>query len=243
MRIAEANRWASRMPEGKGKEGGEATGSDRIFQDILKACTTSVVDPGPAYAEWSWEKALIADRFQALLQIRALTYPDVPYSFNVQCENCDKAFIASVNLARGGDLEYRDIPPEARTIYRTSNRFEVTVGKGENEHKFVYKLASGEDEARIRRLVKDNRDHLVSASLGGRILEMDGITEPMEIMSALENLDLQSYLELKTHMEDNDGGVETDITARCPHCSHANFNTPLPFGKTFILPDSYRRSR
>ncbi len=237
MRIAEVNRWAGRMGEGDKSE--PTIGSNKVFADILKNCTTSIVSPGPCYDEFSWETALIADRFQALCQIRHLSYPDIPYSFSVQCENCDKKFVTNINVGRGGDITYRDVPESARLTYRNGNRFEATVGT----RKVVFKLANGKDEAVARRLVQENRDKAISAGLSARIIELDGVTERNELMKLLEDMDLQDFTELKTLMEDVDGGVETEIDARCPHCEHVNFEVSLPFGRSFILPTSFRRSR
>lgn len=232
MKVAEANRWASRS--------GDKQTPGQVFNELLKACTVKVVDPGPAYAEFSWDTALIGDRFFGLMQIRCTSYKE-PYAFKWQCDKsseggCGKTFDVAINLDKDGDLRYVDMSPEARRIYRESNRFETTVAG----YKVVFKLINGSDEPKVQRLLEQNKDRQLSASIASRLVEIEGV-EPNDWMRWLDDLDLDDFLKLKDAIEGVDGGVDTEIDISCPLCGHVMFDVQLPFGRGFILPTARRR--
>src|SRR4051794_41098829 len=82
----------------KGKEGKvlsdrTAARAGALFEKILAGCWLGTTDPGiyelsetgstDSTGTIDWSKILVADRFYALLQIRALTFGD-EYAFSVQ---------------------------------------------------------------------------------------------------------------------------------------------------------------
>ncbi len=232
MKVAEANRWASRS--------GEKQTPGQVFNELLKACTVKVEDPGPAYTEFSWDNALIGDRFFGLMQIRCASYKE-PYSFKWQCDKsgeggCGRPFDVSINIDKDGDLRYVDMSAEARATYRASNRFETSVAGT----KVVFKLINGADEPKVQRLLEQNKDRQLSASIAARLVEVEGV-EQNDWMRWLDNLDLDDFVTLKESIEQVDGGVDTEIDISCPHCGHVMFDVQLPFGRGFILPTARRR--
>lgn len=109
---------------------GDAAGmkSGASFDRILANCWVSTEDVGRAYTEEAlsprpkWSKMLSADRFYALLMIRALTWGP-RYSYKVMCPACGEWNTGEVDLR---DLEVVEIPDESCANFRAGqNRFDV----------------------------------------------------------------------------------------------------------------------
>lgn len=250
MKIQEANKLAQRAEPttagGSGAQVSAAQAQSHVFNDLLRMCTVSIVDPGPCYEPCGvnvfWDRALVADRFHALIQIRCTTYPDMLYTFRYQCEprdagGCGKPFHYGLELEkRGEEIKYKDVPEKSRSMFRAGNRFEALIaGK-----KVWFSLMTGDDETRAQKWVERNPTSPIGAALAARILEIDGV-EDVAKLEWINDLDMVDFIALRDAMEDADGGIDTSLDLLCPHCGHVNFDVTLPFGRQFLMPATSRR--
>lgn len=206
------------------------------FDQVLRACCTDVVDPGPYTTPLNWESVLIADRFAVVLGIRIATYgPE--YAFGVQCPDagCRERFDWELNLET--DLTQKDFPADSIEVFQTSNRFRTTMPDG---RAVWFKLMTGADEVRAAKKIKTSRDRLITCALAARIIEIEGV-EGNDKMRFLEDLDMQTVRELMDAFDEVDGGFQTRIEVECPGCGNI-FDVDLPFGRDFYIPRT-RRSR
>ncbi len=119
MKGAEFNLLGDR----KGMRSGES------FDRILANCWVRTEDQGRAYgddmvAPIRWSKMLSADRFYALVQIRAATWGS-KYEFVLPCPDCGERIMDSVDVS---DLKVNRIPDQSCAAFREgTNRFELWV--------------------------------------------------------------------------------------------------------------------
>ena len=208
------------------------------FDKVLRACWETTIDPGPydmGEGGPDWSRALVADRFAALIGVRVATYgPD--YEFQVNCANeaCPgKRFMWGLNLET--DLERKALPEESITVWLNDNRFPAKAG-GKN---LWFKLLTGADEARNTVRFRQSRDALITAALASRIVEIEGV-HSNDKMHWLENLDMGEAMSLLDQFDSVDGGVETEIEVQCEHCLTVQ-DIELPFARDFFLPRQKKR--
>ncbi len=224
----------------KGKEG--ALLSDRstaragaLFERLLSNCWLSTTDAGiyelPEIGVLDWSKVLVADRFYALLQIRARTFGD-EYAFSVQCANpaCRERFEWSLNLQ---ELPVVPLPEAAKAAFKAGNRFETTLPR--DGRRVWFRLMTGADEARAAQLLRagGGAGPLLTA-LALRIVEIDGVAAQGK-RKFLDELELADAAALLDQFDAADGGVETDIQIECPVCAGVQ-DVQLPFERGFFLP-------
>ncbi len=119
MKGAEFNLLSDR----KGMRSGES------FNRILRNCWVRTEDQGRAYedemvAPIRWSKMLSADRFYALVQIRAATWGST-YDFVLPCPDCGERVKDHVDV---DDLTVNKIPDASCAAFREgANRFELWV--------------------------------------------------------------------------------------------------------------------
>lgn len=231
----------------KGKEGRlladkNAIRQGSVMDSMLAACTEEVLDPGPyelkADGRLDWGKALLGDRFYALLQIRLASFgPE--YDFKVQCKEggCRERFEWRIDL--GKDLEVSRMTEEDRQTLRTDGVFTTTLADGK---KVSYRLATGQDEkaaARTRGQDKALVDMLVM-----RITSIEGVgTTSMAdagrsvkgVKSYLEDLEWSELVRLLNALDEHDCGVETEIEVECPNCGGVQ-EINLPLERNFFVP-------
>lgn len=103
--------------------------SGQSFDSILKNCWVRTEDAGRAYpdhmlAPVRWSQMLSADRFFALIQIRAATWGS-KYEFVLPCPECGERVKDSVDVS---DLAVNRIPDQSCAAFREgNNRFELWV--------------------------------------------------------------------------------------------------------------------
>lgn len=212
---------------------------------MLRACFSDVTDPGPY--SWlepggkvDWGKALSGDRFDALLQIRALTFgPD--YDFKTNCLSCKAAYDWAIDVR---DLPRRELAASVREHVRTvGNAFELTAPDG----KLVrYRLSTGEDE---KQSVKAKKAAGGAWSPLDAILQMATEIEGVGKMpqhrpkldAYLQDLTWPHVLEIFNGMEETNCGIDTSFETKCPHCRHEQ-TIDLPFGAAFFSPPPKKKS-
>ena len=222
----------------KGKEGTlladrAAAKSGVTFEKILAACWLSTEDPGPydgAEQKLDWSKVLVADRFYALLKIRALTFGDA-YAFSVQCAaaSCRERFEWELKLS---ELPVRALSKEALEAFTAGNRLEARLPH--DGCKVWFRLLTGADEQRAAKSLKAGQGGLLQTALLARIVEIEGVPET-ERRRFLDEMELADQVALLDRFDVADGGVETRIEVECPTCLSVQ-EIDLPFERGFFLP-------
>jgi hypothetical protein len=214
--------------------------SGASYTSILAACSLSVADCGPYKLAPGggvhWGQAIVADRFYALLRIRAATYGE-DYWFNVQCDNeaCREPIEWELRLC---DLPFKALPESSRELLRQGkNRFESTIpslGK-----KVWFKLQTGDGEASAAKVLKGSPTDMMTQALAARIIEVEGVPahQRVDFLGELEMADVMRLLE---RFDDADGGVETRIEIECRECGNL-MEVELPLGKDFFMPHARKK--
>jgi hypothetical protein len=205
------------------------------YDTILSGCWLNTVDPGPypwleAGKPVDWSKALVCDRFYALLQIRAATFGE-DYAFKLKCQNsaCGEAFEWEIKVA---DLPIKQLPEFSKDVLRGgSTRFETTLSDGK---RCWFKLLNGAAEAAAANSMRLANGRRIVFSLMQRIEEVEGVPRA-QLSRYLDDLDLGELFSLVEQFDEADGGVETLIDVECPHCGTTQ-GVQLPFGQDFFSP-------
>lgn len=204
-----------------------------MFDRVLAACVDEVKDPGPYTLKGDsleWSDVLTCDREYLLMCIRIATYgPE--FSVDVKCPNptCETKFFWDVDLRQ---LEIVDLDESTiEKIARGENAFDVE----QSGKVFTFKLMTGKDEREAMRHLRKNKAQIMTTALAVRVIAVDG--QPMnkkQVAEFFRTYDGPMML-ISGAMEDIDGGIDTDIEARCPECA-GRFDLKLPLdGKEFWL--------
>jgi hypothetical protein len=201
----------------------------RTYDNILTACTVSVITRGPAYTfegdgAPEWDKILVGDKFYALLAIRAETFGE-DYDFKFQCNACEERVPWYVKLPDG--LGVKKLAPEDAKAFAAGEPLETVLPGDLKVAK--YRLAVGADE---RASALNRQEDAVLTMLARRIVSIDGVPDPK---SYLEEASLNDTKQIVKAFEAHDCGVETDIEVQCPKCS-AIQEVRLPLERNFWMP-------
>lgn len=205
--------------------------SNTQLDELLRACWIETHEPGPyepANGAPDWEKVLQGDRFYALLQIRIATYgPE--YSFAVTCqeERCRERIEWDVDLR---ELEVRRLSDESRARFLAGNRFEMVLPDAQK--RVAFRLMTGADERKLPMLRRNAEGATMSAVLGHRCIEIDGVA-PHDKRRFVEELSMADADALVEAMTEVDCGVTTRIEIECPEC-FATQEIELPFSRGFF---------
>jgi hypothetical protein len=223
----------------KGKEGKllsdrSSARAGATFEKLLAGCWVATTDPGiyelPDTGALDWSKVLVADRFYALLMIRALTFGN-DYAFSVQCQSaaCRERFEWTLDLQ---ELPVVPLSDAAKAAYRAGNRFETTLPR--DGRRVWFRLMTGADETRAASVIKAGREGALLTALGLRILEIESVPEH-DKRKFLEDMEMADAAALLDQFDQADGGVETSIEVECPACLGVQ-DVQLPFERGFFLP-------
>jgi len=208
--------------------------------ELLKACWEETLDPGPydfGDKLIDWGAVLQGDRFFALLQVRALTYgPTYAFALGCHAEGCRDRFEWELDLT---DLPVRPLSDESRAAFVTGNRFETRLPDA--AMRVWFRLFTGADERRLPQLRKTAGDRILSAMLGWRVLEIEGVVEK-DKRRFLEDLSMRDADFLVDEFDRVDCGVDTAIEVECPECLTVQ-EVELPFDRAFFLPGNGRTAR
>jgi hypothetical protein len=212
----------------------DAIKSGLFLDKILKACTVSVLDPGP-YPQsevFDWGKALVGDRFYGLLIIRVISLGE-EYKFKLQCDQtaCREAFNFELNLLK--DLPVQRLSEAGKALFAAGNVFET---KDSNGKTVSFRLPTGQDELASAKF--NEFDGAFIQALMQRIVSVEGVDDKRVY---LEGSSWGDLLKLLDAFDEPNCGVDTDIEVMCPHCQGLQ-DIRLPFGRDFLLPSS-KRSR
>ncbi len=198
---------------------------------LLSACWEETLDHGLYEFEGTtidWGKVLQGDRFYALLAIRSLTYgPE--YTFSVSCAECRTRIEWELNLR---DLPVKALSEESRAVLLCSDRFETRLPNA--NRRVWFRLLTGADERRLPAIRRNSGDHVLSATLAYRILEVEGV-DAKDKHRFIEDLSMADVTFLLGEFDRVDFGVETGIDIECQECLAVQ-RIELPFDRGFFLP-------
>jgi hypothetical protein len=192
---------------------------------VLKGCWLETLEPGPYTFGGApeWAEVLTGDRFVALLCVRMATY-GAPYDFKVQCAKprCAEPFEWSIDLEK--DITIKAYPPAVLEALMRDNRFESALPDG---RRVWFRLLRGKDEQKAQA----QAGRTLSGALATRIVEIEGV-HANDKRRVIEDLDLADARELQEKLDAVDGGIETALEVRCPHC-HMVQEVELPLDGLF----------
>ena len=154
----------------------------------------------------------------------------------------------------------RRLGDESRAAFAAGNRIETTLRDA--GVRMWFRLFTGADERRLPQLRRSVGDRVLSAMLGWRVLEVEGVPEkdkrePAGAVSTnaltdpayrrairlfVEDLSLRDADFLVDEFDRVDCGVDTAIEVECPECFTVQ-EVELPFDRGFFLPGKARTAR
>lgn len=215
-----------------------------------------------------WGKVLACDRFYAYVQIRRATWGD-DYPLDTQCvaPGCRELLQLNIPIPK---LSVIELPEESRKAFADGNRLETYFGRqvryepvdpenpdGEQREaeiidpgkRVIWALPTGEAQWRLakdrrtqKKLKPNQKQNPLLDALMMRIVEVEGVDTKTGLRRWLEAQELKPVRELFDHMDEQDGGIETDVPVTCQYCDSA-WKFSLPFGPEFIFPDKGLRKR
>lgn len=194
---------------------GEATTS------LLNDCTVEVQDRS-IYAnlkEFNWADALVGDRTYATVALKALSSGE-EFEFRTRCKDgeCRRMINWAVNM---NELEVHKLSEESKACFLNGNVFEtIAAGRhvkfrlntGRDQLKLTKLRAEIEAENRKRKKKQGEEEKQILLGIGMRIVSVEGTDD---VLSWLEELDLQDMTELLKELDKPDCGLETEIEIQC----------------------------
>lgn len=199
---------------------------------VLRAAWLETTNPGPYDFGGNppqWGSVLLADRIVALIGARIATY-GAAYAFKVRCGSCRERFEWEIDLAN--DLPVQTFPAASIEAFKNGNRLPVTIGGAT----VVLRFLTGADELKVAKI---DRNAALSAALGLRIVEVEGV-HPNDRLKWIDNLPLGQARDILAALDEHDGGVETAFDVDCSLCG-ARQEVEIPFGQGFLAPLPSRR--
>lgn len=186
---------------------------------------------------------LSSDRFFTLLMLRANSYGE-EYGFSVTCDAC--GFDIGKTVLIPGDFEITYLEEGIK------EPIEVTLPR--SRKRVGFRLPRGRDEANIarysermlgggrkrRNVAKQQGDPAYTYRVALLIDTLDGydVSESRLMdrkIDFVEGLIGEDSITLQTAIRDNDCGINTEMSERCPRCNRMNQFT-LPFTAEFFRP-------
>ena len=165
------------------------------------------------------------DRTFLLIRLRQLSLGDI-FAFPITCESC-KHHMERVEV----DLSSLEVVEMAEPHQVA---WDVTLPSGKVAS---FRELHGEDEAKLRRIVKEKKDSLLSSILSLRVTELDGEKATIPHLKSLTKRDRDF---LREKFDSVEGGIDTEIKIGCDECG-AEFKTALPVGEeSFFFPSGMK---
>ncbi len=203
---------------------------------FLRNCWSATENPGPYRIEPggkpNWDTVLLGDRFDALCQLRGLTFGE-DYFFRVQCAagRCREMYDWQLNLA---NLPRKELSKASFAQLQIKNEFICEAPDGRI---VTFRLPLGSDEkaANKKRKAQGGQwGHL--DALQQYILSVDGVgtaKDEKKILAYLEDLAWPDVLGLLETFNAEDCGLEIKIETECTHCRWQQ-EILLPFDEDFF---------
>ena len=230
------------------------------FDDLIKACTLSIEDPGPLEELYftgsgdpsaktiDWSKVTIGDRFTTLVHIRiASTRLGDEYSFRHKCEACED-YTFAVTLKLPDDLTFQPYSDADIAIIRDGGVFSGEV----DGHQLTWKVMNGTDEKKAAKrarqaqksgdMNKDGSKGLITVGVSQRLVSFDGKTNKREIMAAIDDLDDGVFDGIVELLDEHDGGFDNMVEVVCDECGEEQDHR-IPFAGDFWRSQRKRKKK
>lgn len=208
---------------------------------LLAACWEETLDPGPydfGGRGVDWGRVLQGDRFFALLKIREATYgPQYAFAVNCPADACRARFEWELDL---NALPVRPLSDASRAAFLAGNRFETRLPDA--GRRAWFRLLTGADERKLPQLKRAAGERFLSAVIGLRVTEVEGIDPKDKRRFLEEEVSLRDVDFLMDEFDRVGCGVDTAIEVECPECFR-RADVELPFDGTFFLPGKERTAR
>jgi hypothetical protein len=176
---------------------------------------------------------LSGDRNALMIAVRITGY-GADYNTDVACPACTAKQVSSFTLS---DLEVK--PLEIDPVAEGQNAFEFVLpvsGK-----KIQFKFANGYDEEEATTIAERRKkqglisENLITDMLTRAIIAIDGDEDKSKIASFVRYMPARDSLALRNYINDNEPGVNTNVTFKCTSCDHEE-DIALPMGVNFFWP-------
>lgn len=214
-----------------------------LLIEVLAACTTSIVSPGPypwiqeGAASLEWKRTVTADILVGVFQLRAGSFRrGGKYTFRVDCGMCEKPFPWTLDLL---DLPVKKIPEESRKILAADGMHPLKLEDG---RLVQFRLPTAQDDEPLRRFLKTLKPPRKELSQVERaaisVREIEGLKPKPDLATRhafFEELALDDCNDVVAAINKASGGVDTRIYARCDKCRTPR-QVDLPFVGSFFYP-------
>lgn len=179
--------------------------ADAKLEALIAACTRRigpVSDKGRISA--MMKDMLVGDRIFLLFAIRRVTLGnELPIREQCPDKACRTKTMFSIDLSQ---LEIRTMPEPMKRVY------DVTTPSGRAVR---FRVSTGNDEARVNKMAKKEREDAISLMMMMRIELLDGKAPEL---SQLKELGMRDRQWLRGQFESVEGGVDTSLELECPKC-------------------------
>jgi phage FluMu protein Com len=207
----------------------ELARSGGVISKVISSCWEETLDPGPydrLAITKNFSHIAAADRMFALIQVRILSYGN-DYDFSVVCKSCGYRYMWYIDLSQ---LDF--IPMAESGINQLKTGAPVHVPGVPSGASIDIRVATGLDE---EFLAEQNIDEelTLTYNLARKIVQIDGKTDWLDILHAVEELPAKDADYLWDFADDMEGGLDTMFDVKCPKCKEIQ-RVILPFEASFF---------
>jgi len=207
--------------------------SGAVYEEFLRYGASEVVDRGPYpdSAEFDWRRALLGDRFRALIGVRVATHGH-DFSFDAKCSECGEPIKWTLDLR---ELVSRDYPKATIDAWLARKPLETTLGG----RRVTYAPMTGEEEQRVRGALEKLKNGTAGRprQAGDQMtdtlfvrLNVEGV-DKRDLRDWLDDVDGDELARMQDVMDRQSGGVETRIYVECGELNcGAKVLVEIPFG-------------
>lgn len=183
----------------------------------------------------SAEDMLVGDRNAVLLFLRKEGFGDV-YPVKMLCPNCGESFKEDVLISKLETKELKETPD-------SNGYFGVQLPKTKWNIKF--RLLTGKDEGFLTKKAETPKktrqnvsySQLLTERYVLQIMEINGISDKLQIKKAVTNMPISDSLFLREYMREIEPGVDMSYDFTCKHCQH-EFEDTVPVTATLFWPNA-----
>lgn len=170
----------------------------------------------------------VGDRVFLIFAIRRVTLGD-ELPVREKCPQCNTTTLFMVDLAK--DMQSRPMPDPTKRV------FDVTLPSGVQVR---FRVSTGEDEARLAKLVKRNKQAPDALSLS-LLMRLELLGDEKPSLEMVKSLGMRDRNFLRDKFQEVEGGVDTTLELECPSCGN-EWEKDLDLGAaSFFFPGGRRR--
>lgn len=196
---------------------------EKAMDELISSCVIS--------EDFIIDELYLQDRFFLLIEIRKKTKGE-KYDFTYKCPECKSQILNSVSL---DDLEIVKLSKDVDNSVTLTDDIGVSLRHiKRKDFKAISKLidVKGKSETQMNAEIETG---LFAAGIE-LIATPDGIEENIDIQSKMyliDNVPTSAFEKIKKWYEDNDFGINMEMSASCINCGHKE-TTEIPMGSFFL---------